>query len=465
MKRISTDTGVSIIFALFMLVVASVFALTTVMLTQSSQRGAIYSTLSNTSYFAAQSGIEWAMQAGLAFTTVDKQKWLDLNGIKIEYAPAQSFLLNVLYDDPDNSPLTDDSVTITSQGFSGNVAGRSVMVTVKVPPATGKGELFSDHFNQGGVGKLNSSYTFGVSNSSHGKMTPYRSALNTQSGDAMNIFTHGSEPSGVSSVLRMGPAPEARIFIHTGSCLKWNVGSNAGLCSYSDCESKTGCEARTGINAPKDIDGYQNYFIKIKARLISGDGFGIYFRASYPNETAPDIIDFSGLTGYAWQYDRGMGYFEPCDGTTTPPGTDLTGLFFTRRVENGSETCGTGCDVYASESPSGDYPFFCPENYEGLQTLGGWGWGNSNWPNLWRTIYLYIYRDTMRVYLGREEVYGHGSNATPLPVGVVDLSQISPSLASGGIGIRTWAGSVAEIDYIKIYENNENHTPDTFAGE
>jgi hypothetical protein len=69
-----------------------------------------------------------------------------------------------------------------------------------------------------------------------------------------------------------------------------------------------------------------------------------------------------------------------------------------------------------------------------------------------------------RVYAGREEIIGVGSETSPLQVGTVRLDSAGGVFMTGGLGIRVWGGTVAELDYIMIYPNDANYTPVTFGG-
>jgi len=153
---------------------------------------------------------------------------------------------------------------------------------------------------------------------------------------------------------------------------------------------------------------------------------------------------------------------------TAIAGSDGEGMLFTRRVSQGSETCGAECEIFsganAGASGSSAYPFFCPENRTGLAFLNGWRWTNTNWAGRWRTIYIYVYRDRVNVYVGREEIIGHGGENDPEHVGMVYLSSVPGELITGGVGIRTIAGSLAAIDYIKVYDNSNDSNPSTLPG-
>ncbi|MBF0634470.1 MAG: hypothetical protein HQK85_07435, partial [Nitrospinae bacterium] len=250
------------------------------------------------------------------------------------------------------------------------------------------------------------------------------------------------------------------------ACLKWSV--TGAPCVSSQCVSDASCQARQGMNIPVDTAGFQNYFLKVRARLTtSGGGLGIYFRAEYPNQSNPLTIDFGGLSGYIWQYDPAVGYIAPCDLSSAIFASDGMGMFFARRVFLGSETCGPECGIYAAINPlplPDTYPFFCPENRTGLPQLDGWRWTNPDWINKWRTVYIYVYRNMARIYIGRQEITGAGSETDPLQVGTVALDSVGNVFMTGGMGIRTWGGSAAELDYIMIYPNDLNYTPATFGG-
>ncbi len=384
--------------------------------------------------------------------------------MEIAESDGSGFALSISYSDPDENRATADTVVVTSTGSSkvavNGAHKRVVSTTITVPPDV-SGPLFSDDFDQLNVLSFDERYQIGAPANASGFMTPFTTVADAVSGDINNVFTHSSEPGGTASVLKIGGDSEARLILSAGSCLAWSVSSDSTVCDYTACSTMPGCEKRKGVDVAPDPDGYQNYFIKLRARLVAGSGFGVYFRSSYSNEDDPYLIDFGSLTGYTWQYDSGMGYLLPCDFFTMIPGSDGSGMLLTRRVENGSELCGAECGLFTAQASPDTYPFFCPENKANDTLIPGWQWSNADWPGEWRTVYVYVYRDTVKIYLDREEISG----GAPALIGVVALDSIASLLPTGGIGLRTWNGSVVEVDYIEIYGNDDNNDASTYLGE
>ena len=256
------------------------------------------------------------------------------------------------------------------------------------------------------------------------------------------------------------------LMIHTGSCLKWSSTGTNGLCGGATCISSTDCQVREGINILPDNAGFANYLIKMRVRLVKGLGFGAYFRATYRAANDPTQIDFARLTSYIWQYDSASGYLPPCDLNSAIPWSDGAGIFFARKVFNGSETCGAECEVFSSPNggPTASYPFFCPENIVSDPSIPGWAWGNTDWNGAWRTISIYVYQDKATIWVGREEIVGVGGESDPLQTGAISLSSVGALLSAGDIGLRVWSGSVVEIDYLAVWGNDTDNNPTTFVG-
>ncbi len=469
MSFMSKRRGLSIIAPLFLLVAIGSLAIAAVMITQSGGRslGSIFESASN--FQSANSGLEWVRHITSGYTTSDKAKWKSLDGASHEIAEngGARFTLGIDYVDSDNDPMTKDIVHIVSIGTTGDQQGangrREASISVTVPVSSGS-LSFSDHFDQSTPDSFDKRYQFGQGSAPHGDMTPYPTILPYPGGDVSNLFTHSSEAGGTPSVLRMGGAGEARLIINVQACLKWNASGLAGGCDYAQCQSVNGCEARTGLDISPDGSGFQNYFIKIRARLMSGDGFGIYFRSSYANQGDPDNIDFGTLTAYIWQYDKGLGYLPPCDRFTAITGNNGMGMLATRRVQGGSETCGADCAIYQGQAGPATYPFFCPENESNLPVLAGWRFTEPDWLISWRTIYIYVFQSGANVYVGRQGITGAGGENQPEHVGEIDLAQVGSLLKTGDIGLRTWNGSVVEIDYINVYSNDQDNNPALFSG-
>ncbi len=461
----------SAMLAVLMIVAVSIFGTAALILTQAGQKTLVETRASSASHYAALSGLEWFRQAVKSYTTSDRTVIESLNGVSMRISGGSdgpAFTLSVAYQDPDGNPATADTVTVTSEGSANPQAPsaphRTMKMTITIQPPNAP--YLSDHFDQPDTSTSDTYYHAGTTATAHGLITPFTTVQSMSGGDTSGAVTHSSEPGGLGSVLRIGGPDETRLMIHTGDCLKWSV--TGAPCSTIQCVSDAYCQARQGVNIPSDQSGYQNYFLKIRARLVSsGGGFGIYFRDSYPNQSDPLTVDFGGLSGYIWQYDPVVGYIAPCDLSTAIFASDGMGMFFARRIYLGSETCGAECGVYSSANPlpaPDTYPFFCPENRTGLPQLDGWRWANQDWVNKWRTIYIYVYQNMARVYIGREEITGQGSEADPLQVGTVTLDSVGNIFMTGGVGIRVWGGTSAELDYIMIYPNDGNYTPTTFGG-
>jgi hypothetical protein len=452
-------------------VAVSAFGTVALILTQVGQATLVSARASSASHYAAFSGLSWFRQAVKGNTTADRALIESFNGVSKRVsggADGPGFTLSVTYLDPDANPATADTVIITSAGSSDpqspSSPRRTMKMSISIPPPNAP--YLSDHFDQPSADIADSYYHAGTSATAHGSITPFTTVQSIAGGDMSGYVTHSSELGGMASVLRIGGPNETRLMINTNACLKWSV--TGAPCASSQCVSDSSCQARQGVNIPLDTAGFQNYFLKIRMRLVlPGGGTGIYFRASYPNQSNPLTIDFGGLSGYIWQYDPGVGYIMPCDLSSAIFASDGMGVFFARRVYLGSETCGAQCAVYSAANPlplPDTYPFFCPENRTGLPQLDGWRWTNTNWLNSWRTVYIYVYQNMARVYIGREEIVGVGSEASPLQVGTVTLDSVGGIFMTGGLGIRVWGGSVAELDYIMIYPNDANYTPGTFGG-
>ncbi|MGK7346523.1 MAG: hypothetical protein ACNS63_12030 [Candidatus Nitrospinota bacterium M3_3B_026] len=466
MSRSGWRCGVSAVYVLFVIASLAALGLAAAAITGGGAVSSPDFHSAAESLYAARSGIEWVKLKTAGYTTADKNKWLGLDGTRVEYAGpgGPAFVIAVRYSDPDEDPMTDDIVTVASTGFSSG-AERTLEMTAPVPSPSTAIELFSDDFRAEDAPFFEDIYVFGLADGPHSAMDPYLAVTGGPGGDTEEVFTHASEPGGRRGVLVMGGKEEARLTIHTGSCFKWSR-DPAVPCGGAECSASGPCQARRGIGAPVDDEGYQNYFIRIRARLLSGKGFGLYFRASYPRDES-GRVDFGGLTSYAWQYDAGMGYLAPCDMMTAVAGSDGEGMFFTRRIEKGSETCGPGCSLFTARNPSppeNSWPFFCPENRTGLDFLNGWRWRSGGWTAGWRTVYIYVYKDRASVYLGREEISGRGSEHYPEPVGIIYLGSMEGLLRSGAIGVRAIEDSVVEIDYIRIYSNEADLDPGSFPG-
>lgn len=461
----------SAILAVLALVAVSVFGAVALILTQAGQATLVSVRASTASHYAALSGLEWFRQNVKAYTTADRALIEDCNGVSKRVSggvDGPGFTLSVTYLDPDGNPATADTVIVTSAGSSDpsspSAPRRTMKMSVTVPPPNAA--YLSDHFDQPNTATADNFYQAGSSATPHGLIAPFTTIQGTPGGDTAGAVTHSSEAGGVASVLRIGGANETRLMIQAGACMKWSV--TGAPCASAQCVSDAYCQARQGITVPVDTAGYQNYFLKIRMRLVTpGGGLGIYFRVTYPNQDNPLAINFGGMSSYIWQYDPGAGYIAPCDPSSAIFASDGIGMFFARRIYLGSETCGPACAVYSSANPlplPDTYPFFCPENRTGLPQLDGWRWTNANWVNNWRTVYIYVYQNMARVYIGREEIVGVGSEASPLQVGTVTLDSVGGIFMTGGMGIRVWGGTVAELDYIMIYPNDANYTPGTFGG-
>ncbi|MBI5814521.1 MAG: hypothetical protein HZB29_02795 [Nitrospinae bacterium] len=460
MKAHNRNDGLSAILAIFMIVALAAMGTAALHFVSAGQSSAVDVLRTESDFYAAQSGLEWARQVTAAYTTADRARFQALDGTFMDIATpgGPRFTLGIAYSDTDNDPDTADTVTVTSAS-----ATRSVTITMTVPPPSTAAYL-SDQADQGDATAFDNTYTAGTPSVAHGGMSPFASVTNQPGGDTSGVMTLQSEPGGLAGILRMGGVNEARFTIYTGSCFKWPSVSTGDPCGYAACATSGVCNARQGLNIAPDGGGYQNYFLKIRFRLVSGTGgFGVYFRASYPNQTDPYAVDFAGLTGYIWQYDPYLGYISPCSTSTAVFGNDSAGMLFTRRINLGSETCGAGCELFTAPS-GGEYPFFCPENRTGQPQLDGWMWNNTNWTTQWRTVYIYVYQNIAAIYLGRQEITGAGSETQPVLVGSAVLDSISALLKTGDIGVRTWGGSVVDIDYIQVFPNDLNYNPSTFAG-
>lgn len=455
--------GFSAAATVFIMAAVAALALAAAMITHGRAISAAGTGAGAAAYHAAQSGLEWASQATAGYTTADRAGYLGLDGTAMEYAGAggPSFTLAVAYADPDNDPATEDTVTIVSTGYPGaggpGDTARIVRITRPVPPQS-QTPLFADHYDQATTAFFDENYQFGAVAPSHGGGTPFTTAAGAVGGDMAGYFTLPEEPGGTPSVLEMSGAAEARYYVSPSACFKWNSSGAGDPCAYAGCVNAPGCQARKGMGLATDSAGYHNYFVKTRVRLIQGAGFGIYFRASYAGEGDPNNVDFASLSAYVWQYDTGLGYIAPCDMTTAVFGSDGSGTLAARKVNAGSETCPGECGLYGAAGPGG-YPFFCPENRTGLPELDGWQWAGPEWYGAWRVVYLYVYRNTAKVYVEREE-----AGAGPEPVGVIDLESLGSPLKTGGVGFRAFGGAGVQMDYVRVYPNDGNHDPSTFSG-
>lgn len=411
-------------------------------------------------WYAARAGVAWAAQMTENYTTADRERWLALAGTTLELAGTGGprCTVSVNYSDPDGDSATADSVTVSVTGLPGvgGVESRTLRAVFTAPPP-GEALLFEDHF-EGAMAGFDQRYLAGASASAHGGIVPYTTGGTAPGGDVDGLFTLSEETGGSPSILVMGGEGEARFTLFSGECLKWSATPGADPCAYPECESRGECRAREGFKAPLDEEGYQNYFIKARVRLNFGSGYGIYFRSGYADENDPALIDFGSLSGYAWQYDAALGYLAPCDLASAVFGADGVGMLAARKIHGGSETCADECGVYASPS-GGAYPFFCPENRTGLEQLSGWRWNNADWYAGWNVIYLYVYKGTAKIYVERE-----GLGAGPELAGTVDLGAIGTTRAAGSLGVRVFGGARIELDYLRVYGNDANHDPSTFAG-
>ena len=466
--------GLALVTIIFTLSVIAALALASVWMAGGQPVESVYAKNSTSAFYAAQSGLFWARQKTFLYTTEDKTLFNAITGRSLAVGPKgeENFVLSVLYSDPDNDPATSDKVTFTSTGFAENPGvgqiSRTVEVTYTVLPPSTITPVFADSFNQLDTIAFDRFFAATISPTAHGEGVPITSVQNIPGGDEFSTFTHGAEQGGVVGMLRVEATPfgDARLMIHTGDCLRWSVTGAGSLCSGASCVSSGDCQAREGVNIAPDAAGFVNYFIKARVRLVSGFGFGLYFRSTYPGMSDPATIDFAQLTGYIWQYDPGMGYLAPCALDSAVPWSDGSGMFFSRRILNGSETCGAGCEIFSS--PSGatppEYPFFCPENVTADPLTPGWAWGNSDWLGAWRTISVYVFQDRATVWVGREEMAGAGGESDPSLTGTLYLDSVGGLLSTGDIGLRVWSGGVVEIDYLAVWENDADHNPATFAG-
>jgi len=462
------NRGLSLLFLVFMLSAIAAMGLAVTMITESQHISTPGMLKASANFYSALSGLQWVEQVTEGFTTTNKDDYMGLNSTRMNFqgALAPGFTIQIVYLDDDGDPATSDTATITSTGSIGDPAtdlNRRVVTMTTNVPAPGGAAIFDDDYDQPDLSLFDQFYFAGATVTPHGEIIPYSTAGDSVDGDTSGLLTHSSETGGAISVLKVGSSAEVRFIISSESCVKWNTLATGDPCAYPECESRTGCEARTGIDFPADPDGYQNYFIKIRARLLYGAGFGVYFRAVYPNESDPNAIDFGALSGYIWQYDYGLGYLAPCDFSTAVFGNDSSGMLASRKISGGSETCAGECGVFAEpNSPlgSGSYPFFCPENRTGLPYLNGWRWGDNEWIDRWRTVYIYVYQNRANVYLNREET----GAVDPEHVGLIPLDSIGTMSKTGGIGLRVLENASVEIDYIQIYLNDDDNDPATFSG-
>ena len=128
-------------------------------------------------------------------------------------------------------------------------------------------------------------------------------------------------------------------------------------------------------------EDWTDYKVKVKANLLKGNGYGIYFRASDPK----------AVNAYVLQYDPGYGQGE----------------FLFRRVEDGKES-----RLFAREKPAGDFDWHDQESIITIEVRG----------------------DTFTASVDGEPLLtGQDSN-----------------YAQGSIGLRTWDGTEAAFDYVKV---------------
>ncbi len=460
----SGNRGLSMLAILFALLALSALGAITAVITKSAVLSSVDSGPAFDRFYVAQSGLEWFSQATDGYTTANKADYVALDGasIRIKGANGPLFKLTVQYLDTDNDPLTENSVTVTSTGYSNTSSladGETTLVMEVIVPPGSSGVLFADEYDQPDLTKFDTSYVFGSTTSAHGDIVPMITAGNLSGGDVFGLFTHSSEVGGVPGALRAGGVDEVRLFITAERCLKWATEAGAP-CDYPECENRFGCQARNGLDVPLDSGLYHNYFIKIRARLITGGGFGVYFRMTHLNDDDPYRVDFGKLSAHIWQYDTGLGYIAPCQSSTALLGNDGKGMLTTRKIKDGSEVCPVECGVFTSQT-AGVYPFFCPENKTGLPALDGWRWRNLNWLSSWRTIYIYVYRDRANVYVEREELI---PPVGPEHVASIKLDDIGGLLPTGGVGLRVWSGALVEVDYLEVYPNDDDKDPSTFTG-
>ncbi len=453
-------TGLSALTLLFLLASAAIFGLAAQQLVGSGARVAVETMAATKAALVARSGVSWVAHRLADLTTADRTTIEGLNGTSRPVGTdGARFSLALVYLDPDNTPTTDDTVVVTVTGDDGSTGLTRAESISLVIPAIGGGALFADDFTQVDTTLFDGWLAGGETATPHGAIIPLLSIAG--GGDPTGLITHGSEGTGTPGLIRLSTTSELRLSLFTGDCFSLNVG---GVCP-GGCLAGPGCLVREGLAIPLDPAGFQNYFIKIRFRLLSG-GFGVYFRTSYPNQGNPATVDLGGLTGYLWSYDPSLGYILPCSVTSALLGSDGMGMLATRRIEGGSETCGALCAFYTAPAPS--YPFFCPENRIPWPPVDGWRWQNTNWFGQWRTLYLYVYRDRMTVWLGRGDIIGApGSELDPSLVGTVPLGSITPLLTTGDLGLRLFAtgtAAVADLDYLQVYPNDADYAPATFPG-
>lgn len=133
---------------------------------------------------------------------------------------------------------------------------------------------------------------------------------------------------------------------------------------------------------------WDDYTIEVDALLESGSGYGIYFRA-----TDPDAAD-----AYVFQYDEQYG----------------SGAFLFRKIVDGKEQA-PFARVFVRDTEFGK---------------------DFDWYDIERTIMLEIAGDEFKAYVD----------------GVLVLTGVDDSYSSGMIGLRTWGGTSAFFDEIRVKE-------------
>ena len=141
---------------------------------------------------------------------------------------------------------------------------------------------------------------------------------------------------------------------------------------------------------------WKDYTISLKAKLLKGKlwyGYGIYFRSQ----------DFKKTNAYIFQYDPGFFYILFKDGRLKIG----KGAFLYRKVINGRQ----------------EFPFAIEPAPPGFK-----------WKNVERQIKIEVKKNTFTTYIDNKKV----------------LEAKDRQFKQGAIGLRTWWGSRAVFDNIKI---------------
>ena len=205
--------GITLITIIFALSVIAALALASLWITESRSTESVDIIKSTSTFYAAQSGLLWARQKTIAYTTADKALFNTINGLSVTIRPngEENFTLTVKYIDLDNDPTTSDKVTFTSTGFANKSGAKRISTTAEVSytvaPPTSIKPVFVDTFDQPDTTQFDRFFAATTSPMAHGGGMPFTSVQNIPGGDTSDVFTHSREQGGVPGVLRMEALP------------------------------------------------------------------------------------------------------------------------------------------------------------------------------------------------------------------------------------------------------------------